>query len=121
MAYSATRKAWYQHNKERWVEYQRTFRNKHPARAAEIQRHSQRLHKYGLTKLQFEEMLAMQEGACAACGSLPPGTTHGWSVDHSHSTGKVRGLLCMTCNLSLGVIENLPRMAFLTAYLEKHL
>lgn len=52
---------------------------------------------YGITKHDFTEMFDRQGGACACCGKVAP-----LNVDHCHSTGKVRGLLCTNCNFALG-------------------
>ena len=50
---------------------------------------------YGLTTEQYEALLAHQDGACAiCCGSR----RYRLNVDHDHSTGLVRGLLCRRCN-----------------------
>lgn len=52
----------------------------------------------------YDSMLQCQNGVCSICGN-PPGVRR-LAVDHCHETGKVRGLLCVSCNLQLGVIEN---------------
>jgi hypothetical protein len=61
--------------------------------------------KYGVTLADYEAMLAVQGGRCAIChvteGSQRYGVFH---VDHCHSTGRVRGLLCRGCNHMLGVV-----------------
>lgn len=70
---------------------------------------------YGITHSDYEARLAKQGGKCAlheVCGSTEPGG-HGkhWHVDHDHKTGKIRGLLCRTCNVSrVGTndLESLP-------------
>jgi hypothetical protein len=61
--------------------------------------------KYGITIEQFDQMLTAQSGACAICRSLP---AQGKSlhVDHCHSTGRVRGLLCHQCNWYLGKVDS---------------
>jgi hypothetical protein len=53
--------------------------------------------RYGLTAAQYEAMLSAQRGRCAACWNAP--AAH---VDHDHVTGRVRGLLCSSCNQALG-------------------
>lgn len=56
-----------------------------------------RLKKYGVTGETFDRMVEEQGGLCAICGEAK--ATH---LDHSHRTGKVRGILCMQCNAALG-------------------
>lgn len=55
--------------------------------------------KYGLTLDQWYAHLIAQSGLCAICDvqMVEPAT------DHDHDTGKVRGLLCLTCNTRLHV------------------
>lgn len=62
-------------------------------------------HKYGITKRDYDRMFSEQDGKCALCDRSP---TH---VDHCHSTGIVRGLLCTWCNSSLGRIDDDPNWA----------
>lgn len=50
-------------------------------------------------------MLQEQENACAVCGDLGQ-----LVVDHCHTTGKIRGLLCHPCNLSLGKMKDSPEL-----------
>ena len=53
---------------------------------------------YGLdlTVDEYDDLLGKQGGVCAICGQRPNGKLLG--VDHDHSTGRVRGLLCSNCN-----------------------
>lgn len=70
---------------------------------------------YGITQEAYDALLAQQNGVCAICGNpetvIIRGTLCPLSVDHDHDTGKIRGLLCSTCNAALGLfkdnIENL--------------
>jgi hypothetical protein len=65
-----------------------------------------RLKRYGLTEAQYQAMLAAQDGKCAICGRLAVEERWGvLPVDHNHETGVVRGLICMTCNTTLGRLE----------------
>lgn len=60
--------------------------------------------KYGVTKEWYFEQLEKQDHKCAICSCEEPrgnGNVH-FHVDHCHSTGKVRGLLCSSCNTALG-------------------
>ena len=56
--------------------------------------------KYGLTTEQFVEMAVRQGGKCAVCR-----TAILTDVDHDHSTGYVRGLVCNPCNRLLAALE----------------
>lgn len=55
-------------------------------------------HQYALTLFQFNELLLLQQNRCKICKEFmrPP------CVDHCHTTGRVRGLLCDACNVGLG-------------------
>jgi Recombination endonuclease VII len=57
--------------------------------------------KYGLTPKQFHSMRQNQEFCCAVCGIDEDELDYGLDIDHNHLTGKVRGLLCNTCNNDL--------------------
>lgn len=60
--------------------------------------------RYGLSWPDFLHMLERQAGMCAVCcRPLRPG--RGTQVDHDHQTGRVRGLLCISCNLLVGRLE----------------
>ena len=62
--------------------------------------------KYGITLDDFNRMLASQGGHCALCPSLPEDQKNGTLVvDHCHSTGKIRGLLCNPCNTAIGLFR----------------
>ncbi len=59
---------------------------------------------YGITLEEYEALLVAQGGVCALNPehTTPGGKLKHWHVDHDHKTGRVRGLLCRQCNLSLG-------------------
>jgi hypothetical protein len=59
--------------------------------------------KYALTSAEFESMRTKQNNLCAICLSSSKKSLH---IDHCHSTGKVRGLLCMKCNIALGLFKD---------------
>lgn len=81
------------------------------------------LKKHGMTKVEYDNMVAAQGGLCALCGEPPSRTSHGsfrLVVDHDHNTGEIRGLLCNTCNLGLGHFRDDPRkLALAIKYLDK--
>jgi len=50
----------------------------------------------GITQAEYDRLLAEQGGHCALCPNTPK--TRRLHVDHDHTTGRVRGLLCFRCN-----------------------
>jgi len=62
--------------------------------------------KYGISQEQFDAQLILQQGRCAICKSDSTGHDKDWHVDHDHTTGKNRGLLCQHCNLTLGLVKD---------------
>lgn len=78
-------------------------------------RRSQKL-KYGLTDAQHASL----PSTCQVCGSDGTRGGKGLHVDHSHTTGEVRGILCHYCNLALGLMEDdTERIKALANYLEE--
>lgn len=62
--------------------------------------HERRLETvYGITRDDYDRMLAEQDGRCAICQNKP--RKRRLAVDHDHATGEVRGLLCTRCNQKL--------------------
>ena len=76
---------------------------------------------YGLPLDGYNALVARQNGRCAICRSQTPGRDdRHWQVDHDHVTGKVRGLLCVPCNLLLGCCKDSPELlASAIVYLRK--
>lgn len=80
--------------------WQTTNRGKQLTRDSTFQR------KYGISGADYDRMLREQSGACALCGR----SDERLHVDHSHSTGAVRGLLCANCNMALGLLRDDPEV-----------
>lgn len=77
--------------------YQATESFKKKARARHL------MANYGICEDVFQLMEILQEGRCKICGLLPTvGRHHILHVDHDHKTGRVRGLLCHSCNVAIG-------------------
>lgn len=74
---------------------------------------------YGVSLEVFEQMNAQQGGLCKICGGPPTENRKNLSVDHDHLTGRVRGLLCLRCNVLLGfAMESVDLLDKAKAYLE---
>ena len=56
-----------------------------------------------ISDAEYKALLDKQGGVCAICRERPKGKL---AVDHAHSTGKVRGLLCNFCNVGLGLFRD---------------
>ena len=78
------------------------WRRSNPSKMKAIDRKGKLRLKYNITVEEYNEMLALQEGVCAICGKEEK--RRPLSVDHCHTTGKIRGLLCSSCNLAVGLI-----------------
>lgn len=66
--------------------------------------------RFGITLEQYEEMYASQDGKCLICGVQESVQGHRLAVDHCHTTGKIRGLLCKSCNVGLGNFYDNPEL-----------
>jgi hypothetical protein len=74
----------------------------------------------GISYEERDQLLVKQGNCCAACGATEPGSQKGWHVDHSHRTGAIRGVLCATCNIALGQVnDSVTRLQQLIDYLRK--
>lgn len=99
--------------------------NYHPD-AKERQRRAVRANRCGVTGVEYDAMLAQQNGLCLICGKpetalRADGSVKVLSVDHSHRTGKVRGLLCIRCNAALGLVnDDVQTLRSMLAYLDNH-
>ena len=65
---------------------------------------------YGITLAEYTAMLDAQSGRCKICNSLPG--KRSLCVDHCHTTGKIRGLLCDSCNRGLGLMKDSAQILF---------
>ena len=96
--------------------HSRAYCRKYPDK----RRNSVLKHEYGITKKQYDFMLASQGNSCAICGKTPKENGRGLAVDHDHETGAIRGLLCTNCNLGLGSFYDNPKVLLnAIAYLAK--
>lgn len=76
--------------------------------------------RYGITLEDYARMLAEQGGTCAICFKEPDKGSV-LDVDHCHDSLKVRGLLCRSCNLCLGRMnDDADTLRRAADYLETH-
>lgn len=98
------------------------IRGKYRSRVCRIcrrDRNTFRQRLYGVPLDVYRAKLAAQNGLCAICGG-PPGK-RSLNVDHDHVTGKVRDLLCATCNTGIGGLKDDPILMRRAAdYIDRH-
>lgn len=103
--------------------WQKNWREQNPDRVKNISLKKM----YGIGLDEYNKMLATQNYSCAICGGKETrvdrkGAIRFMPVDHCHKTGKVRALLCTSCNTALGGFKDDPDLLRKAAiYIEKHL
>ncbi len=96
-------------DRQRSIQRQSYHRNKgNPQRLST--RLVQQLRAYGLTVEDHAAMVERQGNRCAICKTEHRGRGKRLHVDHDHETGRVRGLLCGPCNVSLGGFRDDPKL-----------
>jgi Autographiviridae endonuclease VII len=124
-------KRWYEKNKDRHSESVRQWKERNAEKfkrdnkkwASENvwrRRDADLARVYGLRRGEYEERLKAQGNRCAICGNEPK--IRRLAVDHDHTTGKVRALICATrCNVILGLAkDNFTLLLRAAKYLEDH-
>lgn len=98
------------------------YRKENSKDSKELNRLYQKKHKYNLTPKEYQQLILESNNRCAICNSEFDTTKqNGMNVDHSHETGKVRGLLCHNCNALLGhAHDNIEILKKAIKYLEKY-
>lgn len=76
--------------------------------------------KYGISQIDYDNMFKAQEGSCVICKKAQTEFDKPFQVDHCHSTGRVRGLLCFRCNAGLGhFVDSVESLKSAISYLEQ--
>lgn len=103
---AVARERWRANNRGRYLEQKRWVRVKA---------------KYGLTQAEFESLLNEQDNKCAICKVRLSSGKNSPRLDHNHSTGRFRGILCNNCNAALGMLkDDACIVAQAEQYLKKH-
>ena len=101
-------------NRERKYRWHQTEEGKLSSANTKLKR------RFGITMDDYQAMLDSQGGQCLICGTTESYLGHRLAVDHCHTTGKIRGLLCKGCNVGLGNFNDRPELLRnAAAYLER--
>lgn len=117
--YANTRK-WVKNNIEKSRQYARDYRKAHPEIAARVRDWGLK-RRHGITHEEYVRLLEKQGGTCAICGGPANSKDGFFHIDHSHATGKIRGILCHFCNTGLGSMrDSIDILKAAILYLEKN-
>lgn len=111
----ARNRKWRENNKEQHLRRAREYHHENRDRVLETKRQHRKNNqeayrdrylrkKYGVSSATYDAMAALQKDKCASCGDITA-----LVVDHNHSTGEVRALLCSPCNTAIGLLKEDPK------------
>ena len=83
------------------LDYSKKKRLSNPAEVKRKQRAADLKKRYNITPEEYDRMLREQDNKCGICNQHKK-----LGIDHCHKSGKVRMLLCINCNSSVGIVEN---------------
>ena len=111
---------WATNNRKKHLTLKRKWRLSNPEKHHNSTRKSFLERTYSISVEVYKEMLEHQQGCCAICRTDSPDDKRKYfCVDHDHTTGKVRGLLCNNCNRALGLFgDNADTTLRATNYLK---
>ena len=119
-------RAWRARNKEKNAEYQKEYNKEYRKKNVEklsannkkwreenkeqdalVMLKARLKRKYNLSIDEYKTLIESQNNSCKVCGTHAKNNLKGkLYIDHCHTTGKVRGLLCMKCNSALGLLND---------------
>lgn len=112
---------WRENNRDKWNAYMREFRSEHPLSIKDKIHKKNRVMRcrYGIEIGHYNAMLTAQNNSCPICQKHRSELRKDLVVDHCHDTGKVRGLLCFSCNRSIAILDDPTLFERALAYLKK--
>jgi len=105
---------YYINNKESMLAYSKERYTSEQSYAYSLRR------KYNISVEDYDNLYNSQSGRCAICGKHQAELNKRLSVDHNHDTGDIRGLLCLSCNVAIGLFgDNIQIVEEVLAYLNR--
>jgi hypothetical protein len=108
--------------KERKREYDKIYRAERSEELKKEKREYSLKKRYKLSPEKYQELLSSFNGRCPVCSvefSKDRKSSRYPHVDHCHSTGVVRGILCTSCNAAEGLLDTIENAKRLLAYMER--
>jgi len=103
------KRRYYEKNRTLTIYRAKKWANDNPE-LRKIVTHKNKLKKYGMSVQEYGDMLKSQGGSCAICKrretKRSKGTICKLVVEHHHGNGRIRGLLCNNCNVTLGLVRD---------------
>ena len=92
------KREYYEKNSAYYIKKAKEWRVANPGKYKSNVRKYNLSARFGMTEEQWHDLFKKQGSNCAICdgGELK------WATDHCHNTGKIRGILCQSCNKMLG-------------------
>jgi hypothetical protein len=114
-------KKWYRENLTKARAAVRKYARTHKQQLAANYRAHILGKKYGLSVQDYDALVEAQQGLCAICGGHLSTFNQRLAVDHCHTTGRIRGLLCHNCNTGLGKFkEDIELLLRAVEYLQRN-
>lgn len=108
----------YSKDPEKFRKRTRDWRQNHLHEIRSQDKNRRLLKRYGLTIEERDQMIEDQGGKCALC-KRDFHDKNKPNVDHDHETGRVRGILCFSCNQALGKLgDTYAKMLSVLEYLK---
>lgn len=124
-------KKYYAQNKEKLLLKNKEYLNNNPEKKKEFNARYNKKYRekrkefllkkrFGISLDEYNLLFSEQEGCCAICGAHQSELSKSLAVDHCHSSGKIRGLLCIPCNVGIGNLqEKIEILESAIKYLDK--
>ena len=94
-------------DKEKHILRTKRWRDNNKERVTYLYRSKHLKSKFKMTVEEYDVMFENQNCVCKIC-RLP--SKKKLSIDHNHTTGKIRGLLCFTCNMGIGYFKDSEKL-----------
>ena len=121
-------KQYYFKNKDKHVEYRfkrkdkiKEYNKEYNLKNKEKKKEYALIKNYNLTIDEYNKMFTDQKGCCKICDRHQNELSKRLGVDHNHTTGKIRGLLCDSCNTNIGKFNEDTRILNkMIEYIKEH-